>query len=185
MRVLFITLIISLCVSDIKLKTNLHYKNNLEYNVIAVGQANTASADDYARFVLPANKELNMIVNMDHIKFDASRVPKWSGEEGEDRTFMKWKMTVDRWQRFRWEEGYWNRFVRPSPNVFSIALFPCFGSIEKLYSVYSTRTMTMQDRFRVSGWTPRSGEVSARSSSLCSRSRSVEQSLYSRARRLG
>ena len=65
--------------------------------------------DALARFVLPKNKELNMIFQFELMDIDSS---------GKTRANplipRKWKLTefkevINRWQTFLREDGFWNR----------------------------------------------------------------------------
>jgi oligo-1,6-glucosidase len=94
---------------------------------MTVGEAPFShSASDLAEYVLPANKELNMVFQFELIDIDSAVVI-------EPLKWKKWALSdlkdvVEKWQTFETERGFWNRqgFIYfPSLNevVMSIVLF--------------------------------------------------------------
>ena len=67
--------------------------------------------DGLAAYVLPKNKELNMVFQFELMDLDSpSIVP---GEDHSPLIFRQWKLSefkeiVTRWQQFERDEGYWN-----------------------------------------------------------------------------
>jgi len=62
-----------------------------------------------AAYVLPANKELNMVFQFEIMDLDS---PK-EGQDVEALKFKKWKLsdlkdTIGRWQRYKRDEDFWN-----------------------------------------------------------------------------
>ncbi|EIN06497.1 glycoside hydrolase family 13 protein [Punctularia strigosozonata HHB-11173 SS5] len=77
------------------------------YDTFTVGEAPFSySADDLAAYVLPPNRELNMVFQFEHMGLDEVSgqdplVPaKW--------TLADLKRVTEKWQTFKRDEGYWN-----------------------------------------------------------------------------
>lgn len=71
----------------------------------------TDSVDEIAAYVLPQNKELNMVFQFEHMVVDTTLV----GESKDPNPFLvrKWELPelkdiIFRWQLLKREEGYWN-----------------------------------------------------------------------------
>jgi oligo-1,6-glucosidase len=81
----------------------------LAYATITVGEAPFShSADELAKYVLPANGELDMVfqfelMDIDGVGYNRLNPSPW--------TLPDLKRVVDKWQTFKRDEGYWNAFV--------------------------------------------------------------------------
>lgn len=74
----------------------------------------THSADEVAKYVLPQNKELNMVFQFELMDLDAFVDPR----NGDHIQLIpcEWKLSdlkdiVSKWQVFKREEGFWNTLV--------------------------------------------------------------------------
>ncbi|KAF7345695.1 Glycoside hydrolase family 13 protein [Mycena venus] len=80
-----------------------------QYDLITVGETPlTHSVAELARYVLPANKELNMIFHFELVDLDSPRTTQPT-----PFIHRPWKLSelteiVNRWQTFKREEGFWN-----------------------------------------------------------------------------
>lgn len=85
-----------------------------EYDIITVGEAPfTYDPSGLADFVLPANKELNMVFSFEIVEIDQA-------DEGPDHepgsstlVWSPWKLPkmktiVNRWQTLQRDQGFWN-----------------------------------------------------------------------------
>jgi glycosidase len=81
-----------------------------EYDLVTVGETPfTHDTEELAAYVLPKNKELNMVFQFELMDID-------SPVEGEDSVpliYKPWKLSdlkdiVRRWQTFKRGEGFWN-----------------------------------------------------------------------------
>ena len=80
------------------------------YDVMTVGEAPFShSASDLAEYVLPANKELNMVFQFEMMDIDSATVleplmpKKW--------VLSDLKHVVEKWQTFERDQGFWNSCV--------------------------------------------------------------------------
>lgn len=84
-----------------------------EHDLITVGEAPfTHDAAQLAAYVLPANKELNMVFQFEIMDIDAP--------DGLPLVHKEWKVTefkeiIRRWQGYKKDEGFWNRSVSSCP----------------------------------------------------------------------
>ena len=101
----------SYLVSGTRLAGSHNLIGSIEYDkLITVGEAPfTHDMDALAQYVLPANKELNMVFQFELMDVDSSGMTR-------DNPLVprKWRLTelkeiINRWQTFRREEGFWNR----------------------------------------------------------------------------
>ena len=82
----------------------------LEHDLITVGETPfTNEASELAAYVLPANKELQMVFQFEIMDLDS---PK-EGQDFEPLNFKPWRLSelkgiVGRWQRYKRDEGFWN-----------------------------------------------------------------------------
>lgn len=83
---------------------------SLEYDIMTVGETPfTHDASELAAYVLPANKELNMVFHFELMDID-------SPMEGPQRVPLikkEWKLEglreiIVRWQLYKRDEGFWN-----------------------------------------------------------------------------
>ncbi|KAH6903418.1 alpha amylase [Coprinopsis sp. MPI-PUGE-AT-0042] len=81
-----------------------------KYDIITVGETPfTHDATHLASYVLPANKELNMVFQFEAMEIDA---PK-RGEQDIPLQRKEWKLSqlkeiITRWQNYKRDEGFWN-----------------------------------------------------------------------------
>ncbi|KAJ7237909.1 glycoside hydrolase family 13 protein [Mycena haematopus] len=79
------------------------------HDLITVGEAPfTYSPTEIARYVLPANKELDMVFHFELVALDSPRTT-----QRQPLIHRPWKLSeftqiVNRWQTFKREEGFWN-----------------------------------------------------------------------------
>ncbi|KAJ8703301.1 hypothetical protein PTI98_001936 [Pleurotus ostreatus] len=98
------------------------------YDVITVGETpSTYLADEVAKYVLPQNKELNMVFQFELMDIDAFVDPR-SGDHIPmipcDWTLSDLKNIVTKWQVFKREEGFWNAvFIENHDQARSISRF--------------------------------------------------------------
>jgi oligo-1,6-glucosidase len=76
----------------------------------------THDRDEMAAYVLPKNKELNMVFQFELMDLDSPQ-----GEHTplvrRDWTLSEFKQVIDRWQNFRREDGFWNAYVPLEPRT--------------------------------------------------------------------
>ncbi|KAF8166111.1 glycoside hydrolase family 13 protein [Mycena galopus ATCC 62051] len=81
----------------------------MEYDLITVGETPfTHSAAELARYVLPANEELNMVFHFELVDLDSPRTATRQPFIYRPWKLSEFKEIVNRWQRFKREEGFWN-----------------------------------------------------------------------------
>ena len=87
-----------------------------EHDLYTVGETPfTHSADELAKYVLPAAKELQTVFQFQLMDLDAphSEKPETEVSKHEPLTYRPWKFrelktVVNRWQTCKRDEGYWN-----------------------------------------------------------------------------
>ncbi|KAI0684457.1 glycoside hydrolase superfamily [Cytidiella melzeri] len=83
------------------------------YDAMTVGETSvTHNPDDIAAYVLPENKELNMVFQFQVMDIDAGGV-EGGAEAVIPLAYREWKLLelktiTERWQLFKREQGYWN-----------------------------------------------------------------------------
>ncbi|THH16201.1 hypothetical protein EW146_g4401 [Bondarzewia mesenterica] len=83
-----------------------------KYDLITVGEAPfTHDSKDLAEFVLPANKELNMVFSFEVVEIDNS--DKGFSAGANPLQYREWKLSelkdiIKKWQTLLREEGFWN-----------------------------------------------------------------------------
>ncbi|EAU93650.1 alpha-glucosidase [Coprinopsis cinerea okayama7 len=81
-----------------------------KYDILTVGETPfTHDASHLARYVLPANKELNMVFQFEHMELDTPLM----GDDDVPLLYKSWKLTqmkeiITRWQQYKRDEGFWN-----------------------------------------------------------------------------
>jgi alpha-glucosidase len=81
-----------------------------EHDLITVGETPfTHDASELAPYVLPANKELNMVFQFEIMNLDSPM----EGQDIEALKFKEWKLSdlkdlIGRWQRYKRDEDFWN-----------------------------------------------------------------------------
>ncbi|KAF9560644.1 glycoside hydrolase family 13 protein [Agrocybe pediades] len=89
---------------------DMHLKVLSKKDLITVGETPfTHDASELAAYVLPENKELNMVFHFEVMDLDSPI----DGPDTSPLLWKKWKLSklreiVTRWQRYRREEGFWN-----------------------------------------------------------------------------
>lgn len=88
------------------------------HDLITVGETPfTHSADQLAAYVLPANKELDMVFQFQLMDLDAphedptkptEEVPKHDPMVWQQWDLKEMKSIIERWQRCKRDEGFWN-----------------------------------------------------------------------------
>ncbi|KAF8148638.1 glycoside hydrolase family 13 protein [Crassisporium funariophilum] len=79
-------------------------------DLITVGETPfTHVASELAAYVLPSNKELNMVFHFELMDLDS---PK-EGQDFSPLVYKKWELSefkdvIERWQRYKRDEGFWN-----------------------------------------------------------------------------
>ncbi|KAJ7581856.1 alpha amylase [Mycena floridula] len=98
------------------------------YDIITVGQTSlTYSVEEVAKYVLPANKELNMVFQFELMHIDLPS--KDSGIERSPLIPRPWKVAelkeiIIRWQRYKKDEGFWNAvFIENHDHSRSVSRF--------------------------------------------------------------
>src|SRR5438128_901393 len=77
-----------------------------DYDLITVGETPfTHDASALAQYVLPKNKELNMVFNFEHMDIDS---PDYSPLVRKAWTLPEFKDIIRRWQQYKRDEGFWN-----------------------------------------------------------------------------
>ncbi|KAJ7453346.1 glycoside hydrolase family 13 protein [Mycena galericulata] len=96
-----------------------------QHDLITVGETPfTYSASELAKYVLPKNKELNMVFHFELADLDTPR----TGQRC-PFIFRPWKLSelkeiVTRWQRFKRDEGFWNAvFIENHDRARSVSRF--------------------------------------------------------------
>lgn len=85
-----------------------------EKDLITVGETPfTQKESEITKYVLPQNKELNMVFHFEIMDIDA---PKQGQGTVETLRYKPWKLSelreiVNRWQNCKREEGFWNACV--------------------------------------------------------------------------
>ncbi|KAF7345697.1 Glycoside hydrolase family 13 protein [Mycena venus] len=80
-----------------------------QYDLITVGETPfTHSVAELARYVLPANKELNMIFHFELVDLDSPRTAQRTPFIHRPWKLSEFTEIVNRWQTFKREEGFWN-----------------------------------------------------------------------------
>jgi alpha-glucosidase len=86
-----------------------------EHDLITVGETPfTHSAAELAKYVLPANKELNMVFQFELIDLDSPRTAQRTPFIHRPWKLSEFKEIVTRWQRFERDAGFWNACVLPA-----------------------------------------------------------------------
>jgi alpha-glucosidase len=100
----------------------------VEHDLITVGETPfTDIIDQFAPYVLPVSKELNMVFQFQLMQIDE---PHGVGSDTEPFThdplvWTEWKLSemktiVDRWQGYKRDEGFWNAYVWPYAPLLSV-----------------------------------------------------------------
>ncbi|KAJ6530664.1 glycoside hydrolase family 13 protein, partial [Mycena capillaripes] len=80
-----------------------------KHDLITVGETPfTHSAAELAKYVLPANKELNMVFQFDLVALDSPRTARSTPFTHRPWKLSEFKEIVTRWQRFERDAGFWN-----------------------------------------------------------------------------
>jgi len=83
-----------------------HVGSLTDHDLITVGETPfTHDASVLAAYVLPQNKELNMVFNFEMMDIDS---PDHSPLVRKAWTLAELKDVVARWQQYKRDEGYWN-----------------------------------------------------------------------------
>ena len=86
------------------------HSSSTEKDLITVGETPfTHDASELAAYVLPSNKELNMVFQFELMDLDSSK----EGQDCSPLVFREWKLSelkeiIGRWQTYKREEGFWN-----------------------------------------------------------------------------
>ncbi|KAI0777898.1 glycoside hydrolase family 13 protein [Irpex lacteus] len=107
----------------------MHDKVLSHYDTMTVGETPfTHHPDDIAAYVLPQNKELNMVFVFEIMDIDSGGVE--GGAEAvsplvhREWTLLKLKNITEKWQLFKREEGYWNAlFLENHDNARSVSRY--------------------------------------------------------------
>ncbi|KAK6977745.1 glycoside hydrolase family 13 protein [Favolaschia claudopus] len=87
----------------------MHSKVLSQYDIITVGETPfTHSASELARYVLPANKELNMVFQFELVDLDSPRTAQRMPFIHRPWKLSEFREIVGRWQTFKRDEGFWN-----------------------------------------------------------------------------
>lgn len=88
----------------------------IDYDTMTVGETPLShNAEDIAAYVLPVNKELNMVFHFEIMNLDDGGVD--GGAEAvsplvhRDWKLVELKNIVEKWQKYKRETGYWNACV--------------------------------------------------------------------------
>ncbi|KAL4064774.1 glycoside hydrolase family 13 protein [Scleroderma yunnanense] len=100
----------------------MHAKVLSHYDLITVGETPfTHDASALAEYVLPQNKELNMVFNFALMDIDS---PDYSPLVRKAWTLAELKDVVRRWQQYKRDEGYWNAvFIENHDHARSVSRF--------------------------------------------------------------
>jgi oligo-1,6-glucosidase len=83
-----------------------HHTHPIDHDLITVGETPfTHDASELAAYVLPRNRELNMVFHFELMDIDS---PPESPLLKKPWTLAELKAVVGRWQRFMRDEGFWN-----------------------------------------------------------------------------
>jgi len=83
-----------------------------EYDLITVGETPfTHDEAELAAYVLPQNKELNMVFQFELMDIDSPLGGRHKPLIHRDWKLTEFKAIVGRWQNFRREDGFWNAYV--------------------------------------------------------------------------
>ncbi|KAJ7912379.1 glycoside hydrolase family 13 protein [Mycena leptocephala] len=86
-----------------------------KHDLITVGETPfTHSAAELAKYVLPANKELNMVFQFELVYLDSPRTAQRTPFIHRPWKLSEFKEIVTRWQRFERDAGFWNACVLPA-----------------------------------------------------------------------
>lgn len=93
-----------------------------KYDLITVGETPfTHDVSQLAAYVLPQNKELNMVFNFDLMDLDS---PDYSPLVRRAWTLAEFRDVVSRWQQFKRDEGFWNTvFIENHDHARSVTRF--------------------------------------------------------------
>lgn len=93
-----------------------------KYDLITVGETPfTHDATQLAAYVLPKNKELNMVFNFDLMDLDS---PDYSPLVRKAWTLAEFRDVIRRWQQFKRDEGFWNTvFIENHDHARSVSRF--------------------------------------------------------------
>lgn len=94
-----------------------------EYDTITVGEAPFShSMADLARFVLPAERELNMVFHFELADIDNGGHNHNVALEYDSWTLPQLRGVIGKWQKFMREEGFWNTLVASSHHIRLVSL---------------------------------------------------------------
>ncbi|KAF7791180.1 hypothetical protein EIP86_002191 [Pleurotus ostreatoroseus] len=107
----------------------MHERVLSHYITMTVGETPlTHRAEDIAAYVLPRNKELNMVFQFEVVDMDSGGT-EGGAEAVSPLTTSKWtvlqlKNIVRKWQQYKREEGYWNSvYIENHDNARSVSRF--------------------------------------------------------------
>ncbi|KAL0948078.1 hypothetical protein HGRIS_010701 [Hohenbuehelia grisea] len=115
------------------------------YDAMTVGETPyTDSVDEIAAYVLPQNKELNMVFQFEHMVVDTTLV----GESKDPNPFLvrKWELPefkdiIFRWQLLKREDGFWNTiFFENHDHARSVSRF---GNDSDEWRAYSAKMLAV------------------------------------------
>lgn len=94
------------------------------HDLITVGETPfTHSASELAKYVLPKNKELNMVFQFELVDIDSPRTVEHQPFTPRPWKLSEFKEIVNRWQTFGRDDGFWNAFVcKNLPTYFCLLL---------------------------------------------------------------
>ncbi|KAJ7150134.1 glycoside hydrolase family 13 protein [Mycena crocata] len=94
-----------------------------QHDLITVGETPfTHSASELAKYVLPANKELNMVFQFELVDLDSPRTKQRIPFTHRPWKLSEFKEIVTRWQRFERKAGFWNAvFIENHDNARSVS----------------------------------------------------------------
>ena len=83
-----------------------HHAHSIDHDLITVGETPfTHDASELAAYVLPRNRELNMVFHFELMDIDS---PPEFPLLKKPWTLAELKAVIGRWQRFMRDEGFWN-----------------------------------------------------------------------------
>ncbi|KAJ7181228.1 glycoside hydrolase family 13 protein [Mycena filopes] len=96
-----------------------------QHDLITVGETPfTHSAAELAKYVLPANKELNMVFHFELADLDSQSLPKHLPFVYRPWKVSEFKEVVTRWQQFERDAGFWNAiFIENHDRARSVSRF--------------------------------------------------------------
>ncbi|KAJ7729934.1 glycoside hydrolase family 13 protein [Mycena metata] len=96
-----------------------------QHDLITVGETPfTHSAAELAKYVLPANKELNMVFHFEIADLDSPSLPKHEPFIHRPWKVSEFKEIVTRWQQFERDAGFWNAiFIENHDRARSVSRF--------------------------------------------------------------